>query len=277
MTEPVALRRRASCVARIFAVAALSVGALGACSSASSPNAAVERARSEVVATASDPLVTRYARAELESAQDAFAQAERDWRRRADSEVIARWATVAEQRAATARETAQRRHAEEEAQAAEAERQQKLVEERRIESESLYQDAPAASGASGEGARAAGGDVVVVFADDQFQEGRVELGPAAAPGLDRIADLLRRDPQRAVRLESHVDDTGSRSRSIELSGRRAEAVRAALVARGVEARRIVVRALGDSYPVASNETELGRERNRRVEAIVSAAARSGAP
>jgi outer membrane protein OmpA-like peptidoglycan-associated protein len=255
----------------------LSVGALGACSSASSPNAAVERARSEVVATASDPLVTRYARAELESAQDAFAEAERDWRRGADSDVISRWATVAEERAAAAREAAQRRHAEEEAQAAEAERQQKLAEERRIESESLYHGAPAASGASGEVARAAEGEVVVVFPDDQFQEGRIELGPAAAPGIDRIADLLRRDPQLAVRLESHVDDTGSRSRSIELSGRRAEAVRAALVARGIEARRIVVRALGDSYPVASNETELGRERNRRVEAIVSSAARSGAP
>ena len=75
-----------------------------------------------------------------------------------------------------------------------------------------------------------------------------------------------------VRLEGHSDDTGSRGRSIEASGRPAEAVRAALVSRGIEVQRIIVRALGDSYPVASNETSLGRE----LEAVVASAGRSGA-
>ena len=262
---------------RVFAMV-LIAGALGACSSTSSPNAAVERARGDVVAAAGDPLVGRYARIELESAQDAFAQAERDWRRGSDSQVISHWAYLAGQRAATAREAARLRDAEEQIRLAEAERQQKLAEARRIESESLGAGVSSPSGAADAAAVRAGGGPVVIFADDQFQPGRAELDPRADAGIERIASLLREDPQRIVRLEGHVDDIGNHSRSIELSGRRAEAVRAALVARGIEARRIVVRALGDSYPVASNETPLGRERNRRVEAILSTtSARSGAP
>jgi outer membrane protein OmpA-like peptidoglycan-associated protein len=261
----------------MLAVALIGSGALAACSTSPSPNAEIERARAEVVAAVNDPLVGRYARGELESAQDAFAQAERDRRRRSDPQVISHWAYLAGQRAATAREAAKLRHAEEQIQLAEAERQQKLAEARRIEGEPLVPMSSTGSGApETAAARVAASDVVVVFADDQFQPGGAGLDPRASSGIDRIANLLRDDPQRVVRLESHVDDMGSRSRSIEQSGRRAEAVRAALVARGVEARRIVVRALGDSYPVASNETSLGRERNRRVEAVISTTPRSGA-
>ena len=158
------------------------------------------------------------------------------------------------------------------------ERQQKLAEARKIESESLGAGVSSPSGAADAAAARGRSGAIVVFPDDHFQPGRAELDPRAEVGIERIATLLREDPQRIVRLEGHVDDVGNHSRSIELSGRRAEAVRAALVARGIEARRIVVRALGDSYPVASNETPLGRERNRRVEAILSTtAARSGAP
>jgi outer membrane protein OmpA-like peptidoglycan-associated protein len=258
--------------ARAMLVAIVGSAALAACASSSTTSADLEKARGDVLAAASDPLVGRYARGELESAQDAFAEAERNWRRRSDADVVSHWSYLAGQRAATARETARLRQSEEQIQAAEAEQQQKQAEQQRIESESLH-TAPGA--ASGEMARASGGDVVVTFADNQFQQNGAELGPGAGAGLDRIAGLLRQDPQLVVRLESHVDDTGSRSRSIEVSGRRAEAVRAALVSRGVEPRRIVVRALGDSYPVASNETELGRERNRRVEAVVAPASRSG--
>jgi Domain of unknown function (DUF4398) len=100
--------REAGRVGRIFAVALV----LGACSSTLSPNPAVERARSEVVAATNDPLVSRFARPELESAQDAFAQAERDWRGRADSQAISRSASLAEQRAAAARQAAKARNAE---------------------------------------------------------------------------------------------------------------------------------------------------------------------
>jgi outer membrane protein OmpA-like peptidoglycan-associated protein len=263
------LRAAASCAARI-----LVVGALGACSSASEPNEAIEGARGEVVAAANDPLVARYARAELESAENAFAQAERDWRRGTDSEVVSHLTYIARQRAAMAREAAKFRHAEGEIQRAEVER--RLAESRRTESESLAGAAAASGAPEVASARAAAGDVIVIFADEQFQEGLMELGPRAGPNIARIADLLRQDPQRVVRLEGHSDDTGSRGRSIEFSGRRAEAVREALVARGIEVRRIIVRALGDSYPVASNETTLGRERNRRVEAVVASPARSGA-
>jgi outer membrane protein OmpA-like peptidoglycan-associated protein len=263
-------------VKRVLAALALIAAATASCSSGSSLNATVERARSDVVAAASDPLVRQHARPELESAQDAFAQAERGWRTGGDSKTVSHWAEVAGQRAATAQAAARTREAEEQSQRAEQEQQQKLAEARRIESEPAGTDVSASSGAADSPVRRGTG-AVFVFSNDQFQQDGAALDARAEAGIERIAALLREDPQRIVRLESHADDIGNRNRSIELSGRRAEAVRAALVARGIEPRRIVVRALGDSYPVASNETALGRERNRRVEAVLGTAARSGGP
>jgi outer membrane protein OmpA-like peptidoglycan-associated protein len=245
--------------------------------STSAPDETVEGTRGDVLAAASDPLIGRYARAEIEGAEVALAEAERHERRGSDSEVVAHWVYLARQRAATAREAAKLRHAEEEIRLAGEGRQQEVAGLRRTEDEAVAARMAVPSGALDRSwARASGGDVTVILGDDQFEEGRAEVNSRADPNIDRIAALLRADQRLVVRLESHSDDTGSRSRSIEFSGRRAEAVRQALVARGIEIRRITVLALGESYPVASNETSLGRERNRRVEAVVGAPTRSGA-
>jgi outer membrane protein OmpA-like peptidoglycan-associated protein len=229
--------------------------------------ARMEGTDEEVLAAAtSDARIRRYAPAELESAQEAFVEARRHRQRGTDAEVVSYWSYLGRRRAETAREAATLRQAEEAIQLIRAERQKARTEPRQ----------PLASGGEVPSepramtwARAADGVVIVVLSDNQFQEGVAEVDPRAGPNLDRIAELLREDPRRVVRLESHSDDRGSRGRSIDFSGRRAEAIRAALVERGIDIRRIRVRVLGDSYPVASNETPLGRERNRRVEAVVT--------
>ena len=223
-----------------------------------------------LAAAANDARIRRYAPAELESAQEAFVEARRHRQRGTDAEVVSYWSYLGRRRAETAREAAKLRQAEETIQFARAERQKERMEPRRTENPPLAASREASSGAPGmTWARAAEGEVIVVLSDDQFQEGVAEVDPRASLNLDRIAELLHQDPRRVVRLESHSDDTGSRSRSIDFSGRRAEAIRAALVERGIDVRRIRVRALGELYPVASNETSLGRERNRRVEAVVT--------
>ena len=72
-----------------------------------------------------------------------------------------------------------------------------------------------------------------------------------------------------LEIEGHTDNTGSEELNQSLSERRAMAVRDFLVEQGVNASSITVRGLGESEPVASNDTAVGRQLNRRVEMIVS--------
>lgn len=95
------------------------------------------------------------------------------------------------------------------------------------------------------------------------------------PGSDRIAtskaallDLTARaasDCPGTLRVEGHTDNTGSAELNLDLSRRRAEAVRAALIQRGVSPSRIVAAGFGPSRPVGNNATDEGRAQNRRIE------------
>ncbi len=83
--------------------------------------------------------------------------------------------------------------------------------------------------------------------------------------LDIVARSLADWPEVRVEIGGHTDARGSDSYNLELSQRRAEAVRVYLVERGVAAERLTARGYGESNPIASNGTDTGREKNRRVE------------
>ena len=122
--------------------------------------------------------------------------------------------------------------------------------------------------------------VVVTLEDALFAPDGTALDPRAGASIDQLAALARERPGRAIRIEGHTDDIGNRMLSLDLARGRAEAVRAALVQRGIEAERMDMRAFGPAYPIASNETSLGRQMNRRVEVIIienEAAAGQAAP
>jgi OOP family OmpA-OmpF porin len=101
-----------------------------------------------------------------------------------------------------------------------------------------------------------------------FASGSTEIDPESAIVLDVAAgEILARTAVR-IRIEGFTDASGSAERNQELSQRRAESVRRYLVRKGVAAQRLETSARGASSPVASNETEEGRARNRRVELVV---------
>jgi OOP family OmpA-OmpF porin len=79
---------------------------------------------------------------------------------------------------------------------------------------------------------------------------------------------LNPHPAITVRCEGHTDPVGSEAYNLDLGQRRAEAVAAHLDAQGIDAGRVATRSFGESLPAASNDTEEGRARNRRVEIIV---------
>lgn len=124
------------------------------------------------------------------------------------------------------------------------------------------QPAPAASTA--ERLRAAGHAVIDGLA---FTPGGTALAESSAGALDRLARTVMDMPDRSFALVGHSDNVGGLEGNIALSRRRAEAVREALIARGVAPERLQAHGAGWLAPVATNETAAGRRLNRRVEIV----------
>ena len=86
--------------------------------------------------------------------------------------------------------------------------------------------------------------------------------------MDQLAQFLVEHPTRRVQIDGFTDSVGTDSYNEELSQRRANAVREALIARGIESSRIGTEGYGKSYPVANNADSGGRQLNRRVEVVI---------
>ena len=111
--------------------------------------------------------------------------------------------------------------------------------------------------------------MVLTLGDVLFDLNRAELKPAGETTVGRLADFMAEYENRRVRVEGYTDSTGAESYNQQLSERRAEAVREALMDRGINRARIEVQGFGEQYPVATNETSAGRQQNRRVEIVIS--------
>lgn len=104
--------------------------------------------------------------------------------------------------------------------------------------------------------------------DISFAVGRSDIQANFAPVLDRFAEGLRANPYAEVRIVGHTDSTGTDAINNPLSVERAARTRDYLASRGVDSRRIAIDGMGSRYPIASNDTNDGRARNRRVEIFV---------
>ncbi|HET7202466.1 MAG TPA: OmpA family protein [Steroidobacteraceae bacterium] len=111
--------------------------------------------------------------------------------------------------------------------------------------------------------------LVLTLGDVLFATGRADLKTGAITDLDQLARFLAKYPDRTVTIEGHTDSVGGEDYNVGLSHRRAESVRSYLLRQGIDASRITTQGMGESVPVASNDTAGGRQQNRRVEIIVS--------
>lgn len=111
--------------------------------------------------------------------------------------------------------------------------------------------------------------------DISFDTGRYDIRPNFAPILDRFADSLRDHGTTNVAIVGHTDSTGNDAINDPLSVNRAASTRAYLVARGIAQSRIDISGQGSRYPVADNNTNSGRAKNRRVEIFVAEPAPAG--
>ena len=101
--------------------------------------------------------------------------------------------------------------------------------------------------------------------DVTFDTNSTVVKPGLYSELDRVANVLKQYPTTLIRVEGHTDSIGTEAYNMDLSFRRANAVRYHLVQRGIDSSRIGMVGFGESMPVATNATEAGRQLNRRVE------------
>jgi outer membrane protein OmpA-like peptidoglycan-associated protein len=101
-----------------------------------------------------------------------------------------------------------------------------------------------------------------------FDPGKTELKRSSYPELDRVVRVMQADPNMEVEIAGYTDSEGDDSHNLELSRRRADAVKEYLLKKGIPENRIVTKGYGKENPIASNDTEDGRAENRRVEFVV---------
>jgi outer membrane protein OmpA-like peptidoglycan-associated protein len=102
-----------------------------------------------------------------------------------------------------------------------------------------------------------------------FDFGSTTLTPGSLSTVNDVAAILLAYPTAAVRIESYTDNVGAAESNLALSLSRSEAVKSLLVGKGVDGARLTTAGLGDENPIASNDTEEGRAKNRRTDVVVT--------
>ena len=112
------------------------------------------------------------------------------------------------------------------------------------------------------------GMVITLSGSVLFASDKAVLLPDAMVRLGQVAEAMLATGDRIAVVEGHTDSRGSDSHNVDLSQRRADAVRHFLIARGYDSDRISAHGIGKDRPVADNRSAEGRANNRRVEIIV---------
>ena len=261
----------------VLAISFLVVAALASCSSTPDRNARLEDARNSYRDAQSDPQVVNLAALELKEASDALAKANNASNQRQDSATVDHLAYLAQRRVAIAQETAKRKGAEATVSQADAERDKIRLAARTDEADKSQRQAQDSemrvrqleSQLNELNAKQTDRGLVITLGDVLFDTNRAQLKSGGVREVQKLADALKQNPQRTVFIEGFTDSTGTESRNQELSEQRAMAVRDTLLGMGVASNRITTSGYGKSFPVASNDTEAGRQLNRRVEIIIS--------
>jgi len=100
-----------------------------------------------------------------------------------------------------------------------------------------------------------------------FETGKADIKPESQKIIDQIVEMLQKNPSLKVSIEGHTDNVGTKEFNQKLSDERAKAVMNAIIAKGIDKNRLSSKGWGQTKPIADNNTEEGRAKNRRVEIV----------
>jgi len=106
------------------------------------------------------------------------------------------------------------------------------------------------------------------FADALFEFDKHRITSASYPILDQLVEIMNKYPFIKLEIAAHTDNMGSFEYNMDLSKRRVQSIVDYLIGKGIDEHRIIGKGYGESRPIFTNNTEEGREMNRRVEFIV---------
>ena len=270
-------------VKSVLSVALASIILFG-CGGSPAANSMLISAQQAFREVETDPMVVSNAPVALQEAEEALRMSERLWQDKASQEDVEHHAYITMQRVLIAQETAKLNNAEKEVERAEVERKEALLEARTREAELAEaeaklarEEAEAAISRAEElaerltelEANQTERGIVLTLSDVLFDVGKADLKANSMDMMMKLAEYLQEYPDRTVMIEGFTDSSGSPDFNMDLSVRRAQSVRDALILRRVASNRIRVRGFGEKYPVAENSTAYGRQQNRRVEIIIS--------
>lgn len=111
--------------------------------------------------------------------------------------------------------------------------------------------------------------LVITIGDVLFSSNKAHLKSGGIHNVQKLATFLDHYPKYRVLIEGYTDNTGNEKSNQMLSEHRADAVKAALLDKGIDSDRVITRGYGKDFPVASNDTRSNRQLNRRVEIVLS--------
>ncbi|WP_020485204.1 OmpA family protein [Methylomonas sp. MK1] len=281
---------------RYLSLTLLAAAVAAGCSSV--PNASLIDAHNSYNNARINADVSTLAELEMKQASDTLKKADDAYAKDDDDESVTHLAYIANQQVAIAQVTAKRKTAEKAVNSAEAKRNEVRLDARTAEADAAKRQAAASqltvdrqatelviAGINSErdealiaqqeilinqlNAKKTARGLVITLGDVLFRTNKAQLQAGGMRNVDKIGDFLKEYPDYKVLVEGYTDSRGSDEHNLELSDRRAYAVRTALVDAGVNSDRVRTRGYGEEYPVAGNDTASSRQLNRRVEIIMS--------
>lgn len=271
---------------------------VSACSTTPKTTSQLEQSRHDYAVAQSNPKVANFAALEMKQATEALGVANAAAQNRDDTQKIDQFAYVAGQKIALAQEVAKQKSAEADIASAGKERDQVRLDQRTNEANQANRAAQVAQDDAARSqrnmlaaqqqtqdaqahaaqleaqlnalaAKKTERGMVITLGDVLFGTDMSQLTPMGMQTARKLADVLQQNPERTVLIEGFTDSTGSADHNLQLSQRRAIAVKTALLQMNIAAERIAMRGYGEAFPVAGNATAQDRQLNRRVEIILS--------